>query len=125
MGKTRSPDDERYLRADVKKSDFAPDKMVSQVVAMVGSEHDYCVFPETLFLKTIYYQTELSIDEAYTGMIGLYVFFSKWMIFLGEFKTEGFVALGQGRGGEEIPQVWPVILIGYFIEWIKIKILQF
>ena len=44
------------------------------------------------------------------------------MIFLGEFKPEGFVALGQGRGREEVPQVWPLILVSYFIEWIEIKI---
>ena len=55
-------------------------------------------------------------------MIGLDVFLSEWMIFLSEFKPEGFVALGQGRGGNEIPQVWPVILVSYFIEWIEIKI---
>ena len=79
--------------------------MIAQVVAMVGCKNDNGVVPETLFLKTIHHQTELSIDEAYTGMIGLNVFFSKRMIFLGEFKTEGFVALGEGRGWKEIPQV--------------------
>ena len=96
--------------------------MIAQVVAMVGCKNDNGVVPDTLFLKTIHHQTELSIDEAYTGMIGLNVFFSKRMIFLGEFKTEGFVPLGEGGGGNEIPQVWLVILVGYFIEWIEIKI---
>ena len=89
---------------------------------MIRSKNDNGVVPEALFLKTIYHQTELSIDETYTGMIGLNVFFSKWMIFLGEFKPEGFVALGEGREREEIPKDWSVILVSYFIEWIEIKI---
>jgi hypothetical protein len=97
--------------------------MVSQVVAMVGSEHDYCVFPETLFLETIHYKSKLSIDKADAGMIGLDVFFSKWMILLGEFKPEGLVAFGQGRGGEEVPQVWPICFVGDFVKGIKIEVL--
>ena len=67
--------------------------MISQVVAMIGSKNDNGVVLAALFLKTIHNQPELSIDEAYAGMIGLNVFFSKWMIFLGEFKPESYVAL--------------------------------
>ena len=45
--------------------------MITQVVAMIGSKNDNSVVPEILFLETIQDQTELSIDKAYTGMIGL------------------------------------------------------
>ena len=55
-------------------------------------------------------------------MIGLDVFLSEWMIFHGEFKPEGLVALGQGRGGEKIPEVRTVGFVRNFIEWIEIKI---
>ena len=76
FGKTGRTDDEGHLRSDVKKGDLTPDEMIAQVVAMIRSKNDNGVVPEILFLETIQDQAELSIDEAYTGMIGLNVFFS-------------------------------------------------
>ena len=104
-------------------SDFPPDEVITEVVAVIGGEDNDGLVPQAVLFQSVEDQAELSVDKAYAGVVGLHVFFAQGVVFFGELEAESLVPFGESGLWQEIPHVWSIGFVGDFFEGIKIEVL--